>query len=219
MEQTKKGDFIEIEFTGYHNEEVFDSNIPEDLKKLNPEAKPEKTVIIIGQKMVVPGLDNALEEKEIGKQYDVHVLYKDGFGERKRELVKTIPLSVFIKQKINPYPGQTLLLDNSVARVITVSGARVITDFNNPLAGKDLDYKVKIIRKVTEPGEKASAFFKFFFRHVPKFEVSGEKVVIKGDKVLEGLVRTFGEKFKEFTGNALEFQEEKPPAKPENPEA
>ncbi len=36
VEKTKKGDFVEIKYTGLANNEIFDSNIDEDLKKLNP---------------------------------------------------------------------------------------------------------------------------------------------------------------------------------------
>ena len=206
---TKRNDFVEISFTGYHDRKPFDSNRPEDLKKINPDAKAEKTILIIGQDMVVPGLDKALEEKEIGKKYEVHIPYKEAFGSRKRELVKTIPLNVFTKQKINPVPGQTLLLDKMLARIITISGARVITDFNNPLAGKDLDYEFTILRKVDDEKEKCLAFFKFFLRlEEPNLEIQDKKVILTGPKPLEDLVANFKDKFKEIFGKDLEFKEE-----------
>ena len=41
METAKKGDFVEIEFTGFTEGKPFDSNIAEDLKKISPEAKAE----------------------------------------------------------------------------------------------------------------------------------------------------------------------------------
>jgi FKBP-type peptidyl-prolyl cis-trans isomerase 2 len=203
--QTKQKDFVEIEFTGYHNGVVFDSNISEDLKKLSSEAKPEKSIVIIGQGMVVKGLDKALEEKKIGKEYNIHLQYKDAFGERKRELVKTIPLNVFTKQKINPRPGLSLFLDNMVARVITVSGARVITDFNNPLAGKEIDYKFTIKRIVDDEKEKTETFFKLFFRHIPELEIK-DKIIVKGTKEAEPLIEMFNDKAKEFLGKELEFK-------------
>tara|TARA_Y100000034_G_scaffold136172_1_gene211257 strand:+ start:2099 stop:2761 length:663 start_codon:yes stop_codon:yes gene_type:complete len=208
MQKTKNKDFIEINFTGYVDGKVFDSNIPEDLTELSKEAKPEKTVVCIGEKMVVPGLDKALEDKELNKEYKINLPYIDGFGKRHRELVKTIPLSVFTKQKINPYPGASLLLDNQLARIITVSGARVMTDFNNPLAGKDLEYKFKILRFITENKEKAEALFKFHLKHIPKFEISDSKITIKGPKILEGIINMYKQKFKDLLGLDLEFKEE-----------
>ena len=73
----KRNDFIEIKYTGYADGKAFDSNIEEDLKKINPEAKEEKTIIVVGQGMVVSGLNRALEEKEIGKKYEISVKAKD----------------------------------------------------------------------------------------------------------------------------------------------
>ena len=49
MEKTKEKDFVEIEFTGTANGNIFDSNILEDLKKISKESKPKKTIVIIGE--------------------------------------------------------------------------------------------------------------------------------------------------------------------------
>jgi len=209
MEKTKENDFVEIEYTGYSDGKVFDSNIPEDLKKINPEAKVQKTEIIIGQNMVVPGLDKALPDKEVGKEYDVKVPSKDGFGPRNRDLIKTIPLSSFKKHNMNPQPGMVVFLDNNLAKILSVSGARVIADLNNPMAGKDLEYKFKIKRIITDTKEKTEAFFNGFFRHVPEFEVK-DKVTVKGTKEMKALIDMFKPRFKELVGKDLDFKEEMP---------
>lgn len=201
----KKGDFVEIKFTGKSNGVIFDSNIEEDLKKIDPKGKVRKVITIIGEKMIVPGLDDALEGKEIGKQYSIHLGYKDGFGERKRDLVKTIPLSVFTSQKIMPEPGRTLLMDNTPAKIITISGARVITDFNNPLAGKDLDYDFTITRVVSDLKEKAEAFFEFNLRFTPEMEVNENKVIVKGPEFMKSFIDSIGSKFKEIIQAEVEF--------------
>ena len=206
METVKKKDFVELKFTGYSNENVFDSNIEEDLKKIDPKAKPRETIVIVSEGMLVPGFDRELEGKEIGKEYRIKVSAKEGFGERKKELVKTIPLKVFTEQKINPYPGMVLAMDNNLARIITVSGARVMTDFNNPLAGKDLEYKFTIVRIVNDDREKAKALFEFIFKFAPDFEVKGDDVIVKGPKVLEKFVTSFKDKFKELAGKELKFE-------------
>lgn len=208
MEIVSKKDFIELEFTGKANGDIFDTNILSDLIKINPEAKPKKTIVCIGEGMVVSGLDNQLEGKEIGKEYSITIPYKEGFGERKKDLVKTIPLRVFTEQKVMPHPGETLFLDNMVVKVITISGARVITDFNNPLAGKDLEYTFIIKRKVNDEKEKVESLFDFFFRTIPDFDINNDKIIVKGHKMLQYLVNNFSETFKELVGKNLEFMEE-----------
>ncbi|MEK6800711.1 MAG: FKBP-type peptidyl-prolyl cis-trans isomerase [Nanoarchaeota archaeon] len=209
IETAKKKNFIEIKYTGYANGEVFDSNIEEDVKKLHENAKAEKSVIVVGEGMVVPGLDKNLEGKEIGKEYEIIVPFKEGFGERKRELIKTIPLSAFKGKEVMPRVGMVLALDQYLAKVIAISGARVVADLNNPLAGKDLKYKIKIVRKVEDDKEKAEAYFKFFLGVSPDTESREKEIVVKLPKNLEKLIDLHKIKFKELVGKDLTFEEKK----------
>jgi FKBP-type peptidyl-prolyl cis-trans isomerase SlyD len=210
MVNVNKKDFVEIEYSGYSNGELFDSNIEEEVKKLNPEGKGEKTIIAVGEKMVVVGLDNDLEGKDVGKEYSVTVSPKDGFGDRNREMIKTVPLKAFTEHKIDPRPGMSFNIDNQLVRVIAVSGARVTADFNNPMAGKELEYKYRIIRKVEDEKEKVEGLFKNLFRMVPEFKVEKDKVVVKGQKGMQVFVEAFNKKFEEILGKGLSFEEVKP---------
>ncbi len=207
QEITKRNDFIEIEFTGYANGEIFDSNVEEDLKKIDGKAKPEKMIVVIGQGMVVKGLDNALEGKEFNKSYEVSFSYREGFGERNRSLIRVMPLSAFSEQKVYPQPGMVFALDQHLVKIIAVSGARVTADFNNPLAGKDIRYRFKILKKVEEKKDKAETLFKLFFKFIPEFEIKENNVVVKLPKGLESMISHISEKFKEISGMELSFQE------------
>jgi len=202
-----KNDFIEIRYTGKANGIVFDSNIEEDLKKLDLKVKPRKIIIIVGQEMTIKGLDNAIENKEVGKEYEITLKPKDAFGERDRNLIKTIPLNEFTQQNFNPKPGMVLTLDNMLVKIIAVSGARVVTDFNNPLAGKEIHYKFIIIRKVTEEKEKAEALLEYFFKFIPEFKIEKDKIILKGPRGLEKLIKTHAKKFKELLGKEIILEE------------
>lgn len=205
MENVKKNDFVELKYTGYSNGQVFDSNIEDDLRKLNPKEKPQKTIIIVGQGMLVSGLDRALEGKEIGKSYEVELQPKEAFGERNRDMVRTVPLKVFTEKNMNPRIGMVFAIDNMIAKVLAISGARVTTDFNNPLAGKPVKYTFTIVRKVEDEKERVEAAFGLLFRFVPEFEIT-DKVTAKGPKQLEIFVNAMKEKFKEFIGKDLAFE-------------
>jgi FKBP-type peptidyl-prolyl cis-trans isomerase SlyD len=212
MTQAKKGKFYELKYTGYANNEIFDSNIPEDLKQIDPEgkSKPQKTIIVLGEGMLVPGLDSQLEGKEINKDYEIQVPMKDGFGPRDRNMIRTIPLKAFTEQKVNPQPGMVLTLDNSMVKIIAVSGARVTADFNNPLSGKDLKYKVTITREVTDDKEKAETLLNLFFRFTPEFDIKDKKCTVKGPQVFEQMIGVYKEKFKTLSGLDLDFKLEEP---------
>jgi len=62
-QKTKKKDFVEIEFIGKNltNNEVFDTNIKEEAKKINLEIKDKPLMVCIGGEMLVKGFDSALE--------------------------------------------------------------------------------------------------------------------------------------------------------------
>src|SRR3989344_4377608 len=154
MKTITLGDFIELSYTGYVNGNVFDSNREDDVKKLDSEAKPRKMFIIVGQNMVVKGLDKALEGKEIGTEYAISLAPEEAFGKRNPSLIRPLPLKAFTEKKVFPQAGMTLVLDNSLVSIRAVSGARVITDFNNPLAGKNIEYSFAIKEKIDDIAHK-----------------------------------------------------------------
>lgn len=204
MTTVVKGDFIELSYTGYTNGEVFDSNREVDLKKLDPKAKVEKTFIIVGEGMVVSGLDKVLEGKQVGEEHTLSLSAKEAFGLRNPSLIRPIPLRVFTERRVVPRAGMSLVLDNNIVQIRAVSGARVIADFNNPLAGKDVSYSYRIVAKIDDVAEKTRIFFEKFLRGVPQFEVN-DKVIIKGPAQMKPIIDLLGERFKALVGKELDF--------------
>src|SRR3989344_7065524 len=172
--QIQKNDFIEIEFTGKANNEIFDTTYKEEAKKIGIEADVKPIIVSIGNEMLLKGLDENLEGKEIEKQYSIKIAPEKAFGSRNPSLIKTIPMKVFREKNMNPVPGLTLQMDNYLAKVLSVSGGRVIVDFNNPLAGKEIQYDFKILRKVEDSKEKINALQDFFFRQRFDFNMDNE---------------------------------------------
>jgi len=205
-------DFIEIEFTGKVKDgEVFDSTLKEELEKLHsghdhsPEAKP--FIFCLGQDMFLKALDDFLIGKEMGKDYEIELEPEKAFGKRIPSLLHKIPIKIFIEKKVNPVPGAVLNFDGKIGKILTVSGGRVIVDFNSSLAGKTVVYKIKILRKVTDINEKINALNEFFFRKEFKFEIKEKKLIIEVDKSLVKLIELFKDKFKDILGLDLEVKE------------
>ncbi len=219
MEKNKiqKNDFIEIEFTGKDpDNQIFDTTNPEEAKQIgiqNPE-QIKSMIISAGNQMLLKGLDEAILDKELNKEYKIHLESEQAFGKRNPQLMKTYPLSAFKKREINPYPGLVLQLDNNIAKVISVSGGRVMIDFNNPLAGKEVDYTFKITKKITNDNEKINALQDFFFKQRFDFNIKedektkSKKIVFKDEKI-KPLVEMMAQKFKEITGMDFEVEEKK----------
>jgi len=142
--------WLEIKYIGY----LKDTNTIVDYTK-NP------IIVPIGKGILYSFLEKALENVEIGKTYVFNFIKP--FGERKDELIKIIPLSEFIKRNIRPFPGLIVNVNGVRGVVRSVSGGRVIVDFNHPLAGKDLVYEIDVIREVNSLEEKIKGLLEFLF--------------------------------------------------------
>ncbi len=203
----KQKDFIEIEFTGrVKGGDVFDSNIKKDLKELDPNANPKPLIFCLGEGMFLKGIDDFLVGKEAGK-YTIELSPEKAFGNRMKEFVQMIPTKIFYSQKLNPVPGAVFNFDGRVAKVLTVSGGRVMVDFNNPLAGKDVVYEINVLRKVEDLNEKVKAFIDFLFRRELKFSIEDKKVTIEAEKAMTKFIEMFSEKFKDVLGLDLKIKE------------
>jgi|TARA_Y100000310_G_scaffold326648_1_gene391852 FKBP-type peptidyl-prolyl cis-trans isomerase SlyD len=200
----KKKDFIEIEFTGMVKEgDVFDSNIKEDLEKINSEstsnsqAQAKPFIFSLGEGMFLKGVEDFLEGKEVGK-YKIELAPENAFGNRESKLIKLIPSSAFRKENINPMKGMMFNFDGQIGKVISVSGGRVNIDFNNPIAGKNVVYDVNVLRKVEELNEKAKALVNFLFRRDLDFEIEDKKINLKIEEKFKQFAELFKDKFKEI---------------------
>jgi len=202
-----KKDFIEIEFTAKIKEgDIFDSNIKEDLegKDIKTEIKP--FTFCLGESMFLQGVEDFLIGKEIG-EYNIELTPDKAFGKRDANLVQMMPLKIFAEQKVNPIPGVMFNFDGRIGKILTVTGGRVLVDFNNPIAGKDVEYKVRVLRKVEDSNEKAKALIGFLFKRDLKFEIKEKKLIIEAEKPLKQFIEMFKEKFKEILDLDLEVKE------------
>src|SRR3989344_5754183 len=100
--------------------------------------------------------------KELNKKYSVEVNSEKAFGKKDTKLLKMVPSNVFLKNNIRPMTGLQVNLDGLVGIIRSVSGGRVVVDFNHPLAGRDLVYDLEITKKITDVHDKIHALIKFY---------------------------------------------------------
>ncbi len=163
----QEGDFIEIEYVGKIKDtgEIFDltdEKLAKEKGIYNEKVKYKPIKIIIGEKFVIKGLDELLKKMEVGEEETETIKPEDGFGNRDAKLVKIVSEAELKKQKITPFPGMILDLGNTKAKVQSVNSGRVRLDFNHPLAGRDLEYKIKINRKIEDKEEKVKTIAEFY---------------------------------------------------------
>ncbi len=203
----QKKDFIEIEFTAKLKDgEIFDSNIKEDIKDTKLKTKAKPFIFCLGENMFLKAIEDFLIGKEIG-EYEIELKPEEAFGKRNADLVQMMPIRVFAEQRINPIPGVIFNFDGKIGKILTVSGGRVMVDFNNPIAGKEVVYKIKVLRKIKELNEKVKALIDFLFRKDLKFEIKDKKLVLEVEKPMKDFVELFKDKFKDILGLKLEVKE------------
>jgi len=207
----KKNDFIEIQFTARTKDgEIFDSNIKEELKKINPQAEAKPYILALGQGMFLKGIEDFLIEKAIDKEkeFKIELPAEKAFGPRRAELIQRMPAKVFKEHDLKPIPGFMFNFDGRVGKVLAASGGRVIVDFNNPLAGKDVIYNLKILRKIDDLKEKIKAFNEFLFKKDVKFDVNqkDKKIILYVEEQMKKFVELFGGKYKDIFGVDLEVK-------------
>ncbi|MBN1792785.1 peptidylprolyl isomerase [Candidatus Woesearchaeota archaeon] len=219
----KKGDFIELDYTAKLKDDklVFDTTL-EDVAKasgnFNKKFKYSPVIICVGEHHLIPGLDSSLEGKEAGS-HTIEILAENGFGKKRADLLKLIPLRLFQKDEVQPYPGLEVNIDGQLGLVKSVSGGRVIVDFNHPLSGKDLVYDIDIKRVVSDPIEQVRAVLELI--HLPHTGIDildGKATVFIKEKIPDEIITGIAEDLKRMTGLkelvfALDKKEAKEPMK------
>ena len=141
MKTVQIGDQVSIEYEGM----LEDGEIVERSSDTGP------VEFEVGTNVMPPGFEKALIGMQEGEEKTLTMTPEEAFGPRDENLLHTVSLSV-LGDKIKPEPGMVLgmTLDKEGQRhkvpalVIAVNGDEVTIDFNHPLAGKTLTYKLTL---------------------------------------------------------------------------
>jgi len=173
-----EGDFILIDYIARVKEtgELIDTTIADVAKEENvyDENKVyEPLLVILGEHRVVRGLEEELEKMDVGVNKKFEVEPSRAYGERDPNKVKILSLREFTRRGITPKPGAIVEIGGLPAVIRSVSGGRVVTDFNHPLAGKTIVYEVKVLKKIDDVVEKIKHLVHRRMKSIPleRFEV------------------------------------------------
>jgi len=143
----KVGDVIKVDYVGtLEDGTVFDSTE-------NDNATPLKFQVGAGQ--LILGFDQAVVGKEVGDEFNVTLDPKEAYGVRDPMLVQTISRDQ-LPEGLEPETGMMLGVGdpngaNSLAWITAVDEEFITLDMNHPLAGKVLNFKIKILETGLEP--------------------------------------------------------------------
>ncbi len=139
----EEGKQVSIEYTlSIEPEGVVDSNVDAD-----------PLTYIQGAQQIVPAVEKALEGMGIGETREIRIPPKEGYGERSDQAFQEVNKSLVpeearkvdtVLQGRDPQGGVVN------ARVAEVRDETVVLDLNHPLAGKTLQFSVKVL-DIREP--------------------------------------------------------------------
>ena len=157
-----KGDFILVELTGRVEEtgEVFETTDEETAKSSGIYDEREvygPRLIIVGEGWVLKGLDKRLEGLKVGEEAEIEIPPEEAFGERDPRNIRMVPYRVLRSKGITPRVGERIEIDGRRAVVRSVGAGRVQLDFNHPLAGRRIIYRVKVLKRLEGDEERIRA--------------------------------------------------------------
>jgi len=159
----EKGALVLVNYIGKNEDgEIFDLTVEEKAKEegiYRDDINYQPIPVLVGQKYVIEGLDESIQEMEVGEEKEVDIPQEKAYGERESEEIETYPEKEFQRQDVNPRPGEELMIGNRRGKVLTNNSGRVKIDFNHPLSGQDLTYEVEVVEKIEEDEDKADKIF------------------------------------------------------------
>jgi FKBP-type peptidyl-prolyl cis-trans isomerase 2 len=183
MVKIKQGDFVRISFTLSVKEtnrviETTDEDIALKANIFNEKNSYGPRLMVVGNvEMYLKRLNDAIIGKEVGEEFIVSIPPEETFGYRDTTKVKTLGRKELIAKNIVPEVGMQIQWGNQTGIVLSAVGGRVRVDFNHPLVGQIIEYKVKILEKINGIKKKVEALIDY---HMPGVDL--KKFSIKDDK-------------------------------------
>lgn len=147
MAQAKEGDRVKVHYTGRLDDgSVFDSSECAEDECGCGHGPMEFT---IGAGEVIPGFDAGVIGLSVGESKTIHIPIEDAYGERIEEMVAEVPRGD-LPPEMKPEVGQQLEVTQDDGQlfqvlVIDVNDEKITIDANHPLAGKALNFDIRLV--------------------------------------------------------------------------
>lgn len=190
---------VKVDYIGKENGEIFDLTVEEKAEDegLDTESMTFEPInVLLGEKFVIEGLEEALLDMEVGEEREIEIPAEKAYGNRDSDNMETFPEKAFEEQGVQVRPGEQLMIGGQRGRVVSKGSGRVRIDFNHPLAGKDLEYWVKIVEKVEDGEEIAEGILNNRLGH-GELEIDEDKVTVIHKHEEDGHSHSLSDDFKE----------------------
>lgn len=146
----QKGDNVAVDYVGtLDNGTVFDTSLKAEAEKAGLQLREEYAPLefTVGAGQMIAGFDSAVVGMKVGEEKKVRLEPSEAYGERDPKAVVTVNRS---KVPAETEVGATLYTQSGASGIVlNVTNESVTIDFNNPMAGKALNFRI-ILRKLTK---------------------------------------------------------------------
>jgi FKBP-type peptidyl-prolyl cis-trans isomerase 2 len=157
----KSGDNVTVDYVGsYDNGTIFDTSnatIAQQNGLYDADRSYEPINFVIGEQAVIPGFENATIGMKVGESRDVTITPADAYGDYDPSYIQPVNMSELIEANITPYVNMSIPTMYGLVRVDSIqinetdnNNSIVYIDFNHPLAGKTLHFKITL-RSIEKP--------------------------------------------------------------------
>lgn len=102
-----------------------------------------------GQGNVIPAFEEAVKSMAVDEEREISIKAADAYGDYKDDMIQKVPAAE-VTEFLTPEVGLIIHVmtqdgQQIPARITGVTTEEISLDFNHPLAGKDLNFKLKLI--------------------------------------------------------------------------
>ena len=135
----KKNNKVRVHYVGtLGNGTIFDKS-----------SDKEPLEFVVGNGQIIPGFEQAVLGMGLNEEKKVTVKAESAYGLRDEKLIGDFPRSS-LPEGFTPQNGMVITLHDQAGReipatIVGVAEQNIIIDLNYPLAGKDLNFSIKVI--------------------------------------------------------------------------
>lgn len=103
-----------------------------------------------GKNQIVPGLEKNLSGLSVGDQRTIHVKPEEGYGPKNPEALQEVPAEK-LPPDVPREKGTVMEARDpsglpQLVKIVEVKEKTVVVDFNHPLAGKELEFQIEVLK-------------------------------------------------------------------------
>ena len=150
-----KNDTVTVDYVGWlDNGTIFDTSnasVAQAAGVYDPSMSYKPITFVVGSGEVIQGFDDAVVGLKVNESKNITLTPIQAYGEYDPSLVQPVNMSDLVANNITPHVNDTLYYGTQPVTIRSIpNNTTVMIDFNHPLAGKTLHFKLTVL-SITSP--------------------------------------------------------------------